>query len=93
MSRVLHVLPKVHGDFIRLSLDIIQTQAASYNGLFIELRNRGFLDILTNRWRTNVVALIDIVNLLSFILKYSGMFCLCFVVAVMMRRSSIQRSK
>ena len=51
MPRVLYLLPKLHGDFKRLSLEIILSQASSYEGLFIELKNRGFADILARRFK------------------------------------------
>ena len=49
MSKVLFLLPKLHGDYRALSVEIVASRAEHVADVFAQMKAKGLLDILTHR--------------------------------------------
>ena len=54
MSKVLFMLPKLHGEFRSLCLEIVQSRADRVNNVFTEMKNKNLLGMLTHRLLSHV---------------------------------------
>ena len=54
MSNVLFMLPKLHGEFRSLCLEIVQSRADRVNNVFTEIKNKNLLGMLTHRLLSHV---------------------------------------
>ena len=50
IRKILFLLPKVHGEFKSNCLQIIHSRVTSIENLFVELKNKNILDILSYRY-------------------------------------------
>ena len=49
MSKVLFMLPKLHGEFRSLCLEVIQSRADRVENVFSEMKSKNLLSMLTHR--------------------------------------------
>ena len=63
MSKVLFMLPKLHGEFRSLCLEVIQSRADRVENVFSEMKSKNLLSMLTHRYRNVLPVIHDITRL------------------------------